>query len=372
MVTFRGQYFDGQSARRHEVRVSFQPDALRILSDDGGIDLPWPFAELVTSERPRPGQPARLSLKLNPDARLVIPDIAFVEMLRDRVPHLYARGLARADNRKWTLAIMATLLALGLFAWKGIPALADTIAPLVPREWEEKLGQGMRQVVLSEERHCKTAAGQTALENMVVRLTGGGGPESLKVAVVDFDIPNAFALPGGQVIIMRGLLTGAEGPDEVAGVLAHEIGHIVHRHPLRGFLRAAGFELLLSFVIGDVPLLIELAVEGGGLLLALSYSRDMERQADDFAVEMLTRTKIGSAGLQAFFKRIAELQTKAGTEDSGGTSYFSTHPDTAGRIAVIARAPAKGASPSLDKAQWQALKGICADLAREKEKKSSK
>lgn len=372
MVTFRGTYFDGQSARQHEVRVAFEADALRIASDDGAIDLPWPFADLITSERPRPGQPARLSLALNPDARLVIPDIAFVELLRDAVPHLYARGLARPENRKWTAAIIVVLLGLGLFAWKGIPALADTIAVFVPQEWAQKLGQGMRKFILTPERHCVAAEGQAALEKMVERLTGGAGPENLKVAVVDFDVPNAFALPGGQVVIMRGLLKGAEGPDEVAGVLAHEIGHVIHRHPLRGVLRAAGFELLLSFVVGDVPILIELAVEGGGLLLALSYSREMEQQADDFAVDMLTRTKIGSAGLQAFFKRIAKLEHEITGETGSTTSYFSTHPDTAGRIGVIARAPAQGASPSLDAAQWQTLKGICDGLVREDEKKPSK
>lgn len=371
MVTFRGHYFDGQSARRHDVRVDFDAAGLRIVSEDGAVRLSWPFDDLLTSERPRPGQPARLSLAADPDARLAVPDIAFVEMLRDRAPRLYARGLARPENRKWAAVIVLALAAIALFAWRGIPALADTIAVLVPHEWEQKLGQGIRRFVLTPERHCQLGAGQTALEKMVDRLTGGERASGLKVAVVNFDVPNAFALPGGQVVIMRGLLAQAEGPDEIAGVLAHEIGHIANRHPLRSFLRAAGFELLLSFVIGDAPILIELALEGGGLLLALSYSREMENQADEFAVDMLRTSKVGSAGLQKFFTRIGKLEDGMAKETGGATAYFSTHPDTAGRVGVIARAPAKGSSPALDAAQWQALKGICADLVGQDKQKNS-
>jgi Zn-dependent protease with chaperone function len=362
LVTFRGDYYDGRSARKHSVRVQFEADTLRLVSDDKTINVAWPFEELRSSERPRPGQPVRLSLALNADARLIVPDVAFVELLRQSVPRLFARGLARPENRKWTAVILLALLGIGLFGWKGIPALADTIAPLVPQEWARDLGRGLRDLILTEERHCRDPDGQAALEQMVTRLTGGRWPEGLKVTVANIDVPNAFALPGGQIIILRGLLNGAGGPDEVAGVLAHELGHVVDRHPLRGFLRAAGFELLLSFVVGDVPILIELAVEGGGLVLALSYSRDMELQADKFAVDMLTRSGVGSAGLQAFFERIAKLEEEMSEQTMGTTAYFSTHPDTRGRIEVIAQAPAQGSSPALDDAGWAALKDICKSL----------
>src|SRR5690606_26348291 len=105
------------------------------------------------------------------------------------------------------------------------------------------------------------------------------------VSVADDPQVNAFAAPGGRIVLLEGLLREAESPDEIAGVLAHEIGHVTERHPTAAALRLLGIQALLTGIFGDGSL-ASAAAGAGGLLVALSYSRDDERTADRLAAEL--------------------------------------------------------------------------------------
>jgi len=175
--------------------------------------------------------------------------------------------------------------------------------------------------------------------------------------VFDHEMVNAFAAPGGQVVLMRGLIEAASGPEAVAGVLAHEIGHVENRDATRNALRAAGSAGLLSMVFGDFS--------GGAIAVVLAeqmlnagYTREAERAADDFALEAMRRAGVDSAGLASFFEFIMEKQGDV----PKGLGYFMSHPPSQARAEKALRvAEGQGETkPVLSAAEWRALQDICA------------
>lgn len=143
--------------------------------------------------------------------------------------------------------------------------------------------------------------------------------------------PNAFALPGGTVLVTDQLVRTFPEPDVIAGVLGHEIGHVSEAHGLSQVYRSLGTYLLVALIVGDVgPVLSDLLLEGG-LLLSLAYSREHEREADRIGVTLAGRAGYDPAAIAVFFERMSEGKPK------GGPSWLSTHPATHERIEEIRR-----------------------------------
>ncbi len=168
-----------------------------------------------------------------------------------------------------------------------------------------------------------------------------------RIKVVDTDEVNAFALPGGWLYVNRGLITAAENESELAGVMGHEIGHIVGRHGARRISKRFGLSVLLGLAVGsgDPTLARQIAGQfaelGTGLAL-LKYGRDAEREADQLAVEETYSAGVDPEGMATFFEKLLAGQA---SEPEGAAAWFSTHPATRERIRKvrdrIATLPAK-------------------------------
>jgi Zn-dependent protease with chaperone function len=266
-----------------------------------------------------------------------------------------------------SIAAVISLVLVGVF---GVPAIADRLAPHVPPSVERKFGAAVDaqvRAMLDTDRkgqafECGHAdaekAGRAALDRLVARLDAAAALDvPLTVAVLRRADANAIALPGGRIYLFDGLIAKAQSVDEVAGVIAHEIGHVAHRDGTRSVLQAAGLSFLFGMVLGDFV--------GGGavviaakMLLQLSYSREVERRADAFAVELANR--IGSDA-----RALGTILTRIEGASHPGTRLLLDHPDTKDRLAAIAAAATVKASvPLLDPAEWAALKRICAPGAR--------
>ncbi|MDP6344225.1 MAG: M48 family metallopeptidase [Alphaproteobacteria bacterium] len=331
-------------------------DGLHIAAQDPDIRQRWAYADLRAVAPPRSDAPLRLTSLTAPDARLQLTDPAEIDALRRRAPHLFQRGLARPKVRRDAAIVILALIALGLLLWQGVPRLSAPLARLIPLQWERNLGLSFRDRLLAGAELCRTTAGSAALSRLIERLIMGlPAAAALTVVVADSETVNAFALPGGQVVILRGLLATAESADEVAAVLAHEIGHVSHRHPTQMAIRAFGIGLVGDLLTGEGSALVELAGEVGGALLLLSYSRDMERQADAFARDLLHRQGLSTNAMARFFAR---LHDRAPTGEYDKTlAYLNSHPPLAERIAASAEADAGVAA--LDADAWRALRRIC-------------
>ena len=216
-------------------------------------------------------------------------------------------------------------------------------SPITCDFWGGAFGEGLS---------CDAPAGVAALDKLRLALTAGQDRSyRLRLTVLDHDMVNALALPGGQIIILRGFLEQAESAAELAGVLGHEIGHVEARDPTRLALRAAGSAGILSLIFGDMSGGLVLGLASSQVLSA-SYTRAAEAMADDYAFALMEKTGIGSAGLAAFFDRIDGM-------DGNLPDYLSSHPASEGRALRARQADIAAKVEALSAADWAALKAIC-------------
>ena len=220
------------------------------------------------------------------------------------------------------------------------------VARLVPASVERRLGDVM--VGDFGRRGCADPAGQAALDALVKRLDAAD--PNLEVHVVKLKMVNAVTLPGGRIVIFDGLLKAAASPDEVAGVIGHELGHVRHHDVTEALVRQLGLSVLLGGLEGHV---------GGytNALLATAYSRKAEANADRFAMELLRQSAISPVATAGFFRRLG----KGADGAERMLAYLNTHPVSADRARSFERSadPKATYRPTLDASQWAALKTIC-------------
>lgn len=252
----------------------------------------------------------------------------------------------RARNRLVVLAAVLALFALPLVLLLNLSALTALAARQVPAEWEQKLGKSAFAQYRLQHELIDDKATQAALQTLTQPLTAAIAnpryPFEFHV-VRDSDL-NAFALPGGVVVINSGLIERADSANELLGVLAHEISHVTQRHGVRNIISSAGIILTAQALIGDASGLLATIASAAPLLLNQSYSRDFERDADTHGVILLKAAHINPNGLESFFQKIIahenKLQEQVGNEDAAAAlktlaRFVSTHPATEERIAQI-------------------------------------
>jgi Zn-dependent protease with chaperone function len=364
MTTGTATYFDGLTSARREVAVEAAPDMLRIRAADDSLLAEWSYADLLAMSAPddvlRLGR--RQSAVL---ARLDVRDHALAATIDD-----YAHGVdrsgateRRARNRVIAWAFAATM-SLIFVAVVVLPALVERMTPLIPLTLEHRLGASVDAQVRAmlnpgtSDRpfECGSEfgekAGKEAFDRLIGRMQGAAGlPIPIKAAAVRRSEANAIALPGGYVYVFQGLIRQAQTPDELAGVIAHELGHVAHRDGTRSILQAAGLSFLFGMMLGDFT--------GGGVvviaaqtLMKSAYSRDVERAADQYGVELVARMGGDGRALGTMLQRIAG--------EEKGITILRDHPVTRDRIAHInAIVPERRGTPLLDPGEWAALKRIC-------------
>lgn len=359
------RYFDGQSSQPREVVVNFGERSLVIIGYDDIAIAHWPLASLrALGVR---GDPTiQLVPQTASDERLVLSDAEMIRAIASVCPDLYLRpadrrGIGRAVA--WGLGAVGSVL---LMVFVLVPMLADRMATLISPEREMALGdQVVDQIqdILSwagddTAAFCEGPEGRAALARMVARLDPGAAlPYPLRVEVIDHDLINAVAVPGGRILLFRGLIEAADSPEEVAGVLAHEIGHVVARDPTRGALRAAGTAGILGLLLGDIfggTVLIAV----GESVLSADHQREAEQIADETAYRLLAQARLPSRPFARFFEK---MRAEYG-EDEGVLRYFASHPGLGGRAERAAAADAIGDGPFdpvLSDRDWVALGGIC-------------
>jgi Zn-dependent protease with chaperone function len=361
-------YFDGTCSARHKVLVQAAERGLRILGAGRRVLDDWSYAELRRVAAPD----GVLRLSRSGEtllARLEVRDPDLASAIEDRAVTLDRTGAAEGKLRRKVVGLsLAATVSLIVTAVFGVPALTSRLMPYVPVSVERKLGAAVdKEVRATLDTHklgaafqCGTGAseisGRQALNKLVGELAAAAAlPVPLRVDVVRRPDVNAFALPGGHIYVYQGLIDKAETPDELAGVLAHEMGHVAHRDGTRTVLQTAGLSFLFGMMLGDF-------VGGGAVVIAArtvlksSYSRKVEAQADDYSVALMSKLGGDAHALAAILARLV-------SDTKEGLKILLDHPETRDRISAInATATAPATAQLLDQAEWSALKQICAPL----------
>ena len=251
---------------------------------------------------------------------------------------------ARHSHRLLWGSAIGLVIGLGLLLWFGSDLIVEWAVARIPVEWEQKLGESVYQDALSKETLLKEGPAVGAVQEMTQRLTDKipHNPYKFQVSVVQSPVVNAFALPGGYVVVYTGLMRKAESGEEVAGVLSHELNHVLERHGLERMVKMLGLAAVISIVAGDQQGLIGLAKELGLNLATLKFGREQETEADITGLRLLSDARIAPEGMIGFFERLSE-------KDKGRIELFSTHPMSAARAdrlkAELAALPKRSPEP---------------------------
>ncbi|MEQ1581566.1 MAG: M48 family metallopeptidase [Steroidobacteraceae bacterium] len=227
----------------------------------------------------------------------------------------------------WTLGILVLAIVLG---WWQSEAITAWIAQQVPVAREERLGEILLTQLQAEGGLRDEGPGVDAVKSIGTRLTEGSRYHYQWFVKDDPEV-NAFAGPGGVVVVYSGLIAKTDSAEELAGVLAHEIQHVEARHTLQAMIHSAGWAAILAVTLGDVSAISGVLIHQVG---NLRHSRKLEREADIGGVKALARAGISPAAMTGFFGKLAAEQKKSGGD--AGFELLSTHPATADRLAEVA------------------------------------
>jgi Zn-dependent protease with chaperone function len=381
MTTGSAIFFDGVTSARQTVTIELGETALQVRGpDDGAALAEWPYGELAAYAAP--DNVLRLGRAKSPVlARLEIHDQDLAAAFTARAGNVKHFGAVEPRTRVkvvgWSLAAVTSALLVAMF---GVPAIVARVAPIVPVRVEQRLGASVDlqvRALLDNGKHdrfeCGDAASppasRAAFDKLVRKLeTAAALPVPVRASVVRRPEANAIALPGGRVYVFEGLIDKANTPDELAGVIAHEMGHVAHRDGVRSVIEAAGLSFLFGMLIGDFS-------GGGAAVIAMrtvlqsSYSRETEAAADAWGAALIVKLERDPRALGAILLRIA------GT-DGPMAKILLSHPEARERAAAIEaiaraanvkpaatpRSDGTGDAPPaelLTAAEWAALKKIC-------------
>lgn len=318
------QYFDGLSARAHAVRIGVLGDQLVVAEAGGGVLRRQPLSRLVVQEVQ--GQAPR-RIDLGGGAALEVADHAGLTALLAPAgirPSPVARAL-----HSWRVVVIATavLLALGvaLFAW-GLPWAARIATDALPASIDRDLG----------ERLWTRLDGETFQPSRVPEARQARLRERLGALASADRMPpgwtlhfrsgemgaNALAMPGGHVVVTDALIEAAGDDDEaILGVLAHELGHVAHRHALRQLIQGAAVATVIAVWAGDATTLLATVP---ATLLTRKFARDLERDADASALRLLAQGGLSPLPMADLLERL--------DRGGGAPALLSTHPMTEERV----------------------------------------
>ena len=353
MAPAPARYYDGVTAQVVEVGAKWGIGELLIYrTTDFSIVARWRLEDIVVlGDSEHEAIPA-VSVA-GSDARLIVVDPALRAEL-GRVAYLGAVSAPRPPPGRRIAKFATALVVLIAAFWGVVDYGSEYAAPLVPYRLQAKLGREVRNEIVTGRTLCTGAEGLAAINGLANRLARAGDlGHSVEVTVVKGGPVNAFTLPGGYLVFYSQLIDEAKDGEEVAGVLAHEIGHAVNAHPIKGLTRQYGSNLLLGLLTGGYSELGTLG-SGGGLLLALRNGRNFERSADVTGIKLLEKRGLRADGMSRFF---GELMKHEPSDPAVTLGIWSDHPPTAERIAATKRPPT--GLPPFSPQEWKALRSVC-------------
>lgn len=328
MAQIPASYFDGKTSRVHRVSLSVNDG---IASISGDAQRASPISELRVSERTRNGF-----------RKVTFPDDAYLEI--NNAPEFddllaatgYRDSAVVRMQQSWRnalIGLVATIAILVLGYLYALPIAADIVAKALPESVERSISKGTLEFLdkrILAPSQLPVAKRDAITKKFQMMVPPKEGAPSYEIIFRKSNIgPNAFALPSGQIIMTDDLVKLMSNDEQVIGVLAHELGHLHERHLMRRIVQSSAIGAVITVIFGDVSSIIATVPT---VMLDMKYSRDAEREADDYAIAMMKANGIPLSQLSDSFER---MKTREG---EAPPPYLSSHPSTDDRIAHIKNA----------------------------------
>ena len=337
-VVFTGLYYDGKTPQPYPAQVNLDPGQLRITYQTPDQSVPitvyW--------------QPSRMQIDTFSDAgttslsygnhftqKLEVPDPDFKNFVDTQYPLTVvaapAEVLPVSTIPLWFWISGVTLLVslFGFYTW-GLSYLADKATWMIPQSTDEYLGKRVYQQVMKNTEPASTLTKYMQGFRRQLKI-----PSTYKwqVSVIQDKNANAFALPGGYIVVHHGILKKMQQPEELAALLGHESGHVQNRHTTQTLFRSLGSYLFVSYFLGDILGISTILVENADVLKNLEYSRHLEEEADAFGFKVLQQNRINPQGMIQLFQRLK--QEEKASDNTQTEKFLSTHPPLDSRMQTI-------------------------------------
>jgi predicted Zn-dependent protease len=322
-------------------QIIFTGHSIRFQSPEGGVE--FPLQDLVFKRGGSSGQLITFEHSAYPGwflytgeksvlrklKQLSRPDIA-KQIGEVRKSNLRARGLI------FGAIALVVLIAFILVQLRG--PISRSLAQSVPVEWEQALGEAVFEQYKTQTTFIEAPEVTAALEKITAPLLERAPNDRYRFHIHIASDPaiNAFALPGGYVILNAGLISAAERAEEMLGVVAHEISHVTLQHGIRKLIDSVGLLLLIKAFFGDMGGIWGDIAGNGAFLLNQKFSREFEREADETGFALLVEAGVDPSGMIGFFERLREQSEKNGTRTLEEVlGFLSTHPDPGARVKYL-------------------------------------
>ena len=322
------KFFDGETPESISAHARIVDQTLVIENQQGQqIDI-WPLKNLSFDPNHLDRSFIMCTSEKNARIQIVDPDLS------KYIPSLQINSLNQfLETKKFIAISIVVLIGLFVLTFFSLERISRSIAKKIPTSWENKIANNIKyedyfdicvnkHPVLDELNEKFSPAMQSL------------NTSDIKILVAKMSMANAFALPGGTIVLSNKLLAEAETFEEIIGILAHEKGHLHERHHLQGLVRASLVTALFSVVTGDVSaFVIDPSLLAG--FVNLKYDRMAETEADQYAINFLKAQNISNLGLIHFFQRQEPSDDEVDKALVNIPDFISTHPNDEKRIDLL-------------------------------------
>ncbi|HEY8401551.1 MAG TPA: M48 family metallopeptidase [Cytophagaceae bacterium] len=328
----RGVYFTGKSSVSVPVHVTVTPFYFILEPCDGsGGTIQWKHEEVLSFEENSHKTIVKFGTAF-PCPMLVVESESLKKDIRRLKPNAsYLKpspNILMSNAVKGLLIAVTVVIAMLVFAYVYvIPVLMEKLASVVPVSLEKQVGDSFKQSFLMNQQ---IDSARTIAINKFYSELKVPGSYPINITVVESDVQNAFALPGGEIVVFNGIIDNMQSYPELVALLGHEAGHIEKRHSLKLLMKNMANYLILSAILQDFNSIMAAIIENAASLEELSYNREKEEESDEFGYAVLRENKIDPNGMVRLFEQLQQGDGSRHTPE-----FLQTHPKLDNRIKTI-------------------------------------
>lgn len=339
-MTFEGKYFDGKSSTGYHAKIQLNSFSIQISYTDNQSNrsVEW-MPDKIHANDFSSNEKVYLKYGDYPYQYLEVNDSRFVTELKESFSQ--AKFHKGAYNFLFSTGVIGlvviALVFIGLLALTYLyilPAAAERIAATVPIEWEKKLGEASFDKMVEDE---KIDEENSKRMNVFFQQLHYSSDYKIEVVVVKDKIVNAYALPGGKIIVYEGILRTLDNYKELTALLSHEFSHVQLLHSTKNIFRSLSSYMLLSVLFGDASGVTAVVIQNANELKQLGYSRSLEEEADKNGLKLMKERNVDPEGMEGLFRALKKEEGDAGDIPE----FLSTHPLTNERINYVRKDVAK-------------------------------
>ncbi len=361
-LTFKGRYSDGKTSKMYEVTARMEGKTLELVSPELET-VSWLVADLKVCHDWAKDLGGSFEHKGEYGATLSLTDKGAFDAIRKAMRERDRATYLVSTNPVTLLALLVLTVGIVIIIFPLVSRLSENIAYIIPKSVERKISSIALQSIGEEFQECKDEEAHKALTKLMTELMKAQKGERSALTempalhIYKTSMVNAFALPGDHMAVLTGFLKDSKNEDEVVGVLAHEMGHIYNKDPMKYLVQSQEFRIMASMMgssgYGEIASVTT-------TLSTLQYSREKERAADEFAKRILPKAGYTTKGLASFLERAEKQSPEVIQSIQKNLSFLSTHPETAERIRNLdGGAQNKEPVSILTGSERQALQSAC-------------